>query len=154
MRTKSIVAERDRIDVLFQKINVFSSDQEVASHWARYLCVIVNGFIENCIREFFRQYAERRARPEIVNYVVSKLYRQSQNPKFATILEIAGEFDPILRQELEKVDEDVRESINSVVDNRHKIAHGESVGLSYSRITEYYEKVKKFTEIMEALVLK
>jgi hypothetical protein len=154
MKTKSIIAERDRIEALFKKIKVFSSDPELSSHWARYLCVIVNGFIENCIRDFFHLYTERRAGHEIVSYVSSKLYRDSHNPKYGVILQIAGNFDPILCQELEKVEEDIKEAINSVVNNRHKIAHGESVGLSYSQIDEYYGKIKKFIEILEILVLK
>lgn len=154
MKARSIIAERDRVDALFKKTGAFSSDTELASHWARYLCVVVHGFIENCIREFFRLYAEKRAQPEILNYVVSGLYWDSQNPKFGNILDIAGKFDPSIRQELEKVDEEIKEAINSVVDNRHKIAHGESVGLTYSRIDEYYDKVKKFAEALEKLVLK
>lgn len=154
MRTRSIISERQRIDALFQKISLFSSDPEVASHWAKYLCVITSGFIENALRDIFRQYVEQRAPPEIVNYVVSKLYKDSQNPKFGVIVDVAGKFDPVFAQELEKVEEDLKDAVDSIVENRHKISHGESVGLTYSRINEYYEKVKVVAEKLEALVLK
>lgn len=153
MKTKNIIAERDRIDELFQKVKTFPVDPEVSSHCAKYLCVIVNGFIENCLREIFRQYAEKRASSEIVNYVTSGLEWESHSPNFETILQIASRFDSNLREEFEKVDPELKDSVNSVVNNRHQIAHGKSVSLSYARMEEYYKKIKDFVDIMEARVL-
>jgi len=46
----------------------------------------------------------------------------------------------------------IKTSIDNVVENRHKIAHGKSIGMSYHNILSYYNNVKKAVEILEEII--
>jgi hypothetical protein len=56
-----------------------------------------------------------------------------------TILDLAAGFNQEWRQQLEVgTSGQLGESVNSIVGNRHKIAHGESVGLTLHTLVQYY----------------
>lgn len=146
---KEVLRSRSRLDDLFNKVSDLSEDPELQAHWSRYLCVLVSGFLETSIQEIFREYTKTKASPKIVNYVEKQLER-FQNPNAESVLQLAGAFDPSWRFELENtVDEEVLAAVNSIVTNRHGIAHGRTVGLSYSVMREYYVNSCKLVEFLE-----
>ena len=66
------------------------------------------------------------------------------------ILDLVGEFDLDLRHELEKATEgELKDAVDSVVSNRHQIAHGQDVGINFSTIRQYWEKVIRVIEQIE-----
>jgi hypothetical protein len=42
-----------------------------------------------------------------------------------------------------------KDAVDSVVNNRNRIAHGENVGISYVRIKEYYDRVVEVIELID-----
>jgi len=59
-------------------------------------------------------------------------------------------FCPNWKEQLEKnVEQDIVFAVNSIVDNRHSIAHGVDVGMTFGRIKDYYEKSLKLLKIIE-----
>ena len=55
------------------------------------------------------------------------------------ILELFGAFDPDWKTQIATATQGkLSDSVNSIVGNRHKIAHGESVSLSMGALTGYY----------------
>src|SRR5437763_6646632 len=99
MSLVEITRQRQRLDDLFQKAKNLS-DPEIQSHWSRYLCVLVSGFLENAVRITYVEYVRRRADVSVANFVESRL-RQFQNPKMGTILELTGGFSHEWRERLE-----------------------------------------------------
>jgi len=147
MSLVEITRQRQRLDDLFQKVRTFP-DAEAQSHWSRYLCVLVSGFLENSVRITYTEYARKCANPSVADFVESRL-RQFQNPKMGTILELAGGFSQEWRQRLEKdTTGQLSESVNSIVGNRHKIAHGESVGLTLHTLLQYYGDALKVVDLL------
>ena len=147
MSLVEITRQRQRLDDLFEKAKSLP-DAEIQSHWSRYLCVLVSGFIENSVRLTYAEYARVRANPPVADFVESRL-RQVQNPKMGTILDVAGGFSQEWRMDLEKETRGrLAESVNSIVANRHKIAHGESVGLSLSVLMQYYGDAIKVIDLL------
>lgn len=59
MKNRETIQAKDRLDDLFSRVNEFSGDLELQSHWARYLCVRVSGFIETSIRSILSEYARK-----------------------------------------------------------------------------------------------
>jgi hypothetical protein len=51
-----------------------------------------------------------------------------------------------------KINDQIKTAIDNVVQNRHKIAHGKSIGMSYSNISKDYKNVKKAIEILEEII--
>lgn len=70
------------------------------------------------------------------------------------IKDLLGSFKKDWRQEIEKdLAEDLGEAINSVVKNRHRIAHGHDSQITFSQIRDYYIKAQELVNRVEKLCL-
>lgn len=150
MKNKEVVRYKQQLDDLFAKTsNLPQDDFEIQSHWARYLCIRVSGFLEVSIRSIYSQYAKDKAAPFVVNYVESQL-KNFQNPNMEKILNITRSFNPSWAEELKKLTEgEIKDAIGSIVAQRNQIAHGGNAGITYSKIKIYYQNVIKLVELIE-----
>ena len=152
MKTTKAVSYKQRLDNLFERVATFSDDIEIQSHWAKYLCVLVSGFIETSVCAIYSEYARQKAAPNVAGYVCSKLEKFS-NPKMEDICQLTGLFNETWRKKLEEITlGEIKDAVDSIVANRHHIAHGRDVGISYVRVKQYYCKVVKMVELVEATV--
>ena len=148
MSNIAIVRYRQRLDQLFARIAGLSGDLELQSHWSRYLCVLASGFLEVSVRAIYIDYGKTKATPYVANFVERQL-NDFQNPKMEKILELAKSFNPAWEAELRIATEgELKDSVDSIVTNRNRIAHGEDVGITYSRIHSYYQKAQKVVELV------
>jgi hypothetical protein len=140
MKNIELVRQHTRINYLFQKIKSFDDD-ELNGHWARYLCVISAGILENSLKELLKQYVVRCSNREVANYS-SKNLDKIQNPKSSKFIEVLGYFSESWRKDLESFMEDYgrKDAIDSIMNNRHLIVHGKNSGISISVWKEYYDK--------------
>jgi hypothetical protein len=153
----SILAHRQRIDHLFKK-GAFFTEPEIQSEWSKYLCILVSGFIEESLRVLLEKYCENKASPNIQKFITKQIGNIT-NCKTDRIRQILGEFSlnweskftNKIREE-SKIDGEIKNAIDSVIINRHKIAHGKSIGMSYSNISDYYNHVEKAVEILEEII--
>lgn len=149
MKNQEISRNKQELDYLFEKVTAFSADTYLQSHWARYLCVLVSGFLETSVRIIYREYAKDKAIPQVANFVEGKL-QDFQNPKMEKILQLTGLFDKDWENDLRcKTEGELKDAVDSIANNRNKIAHGDSVGISYSQIKGYYERAIKVIELIE-----
>jgi len=141
-----------RLDATFGRMPPPSVEIELQSDFARYLCVLVSGFFENAIVALVLDFAQRGSSPEVAAFVERELEHWT-NPNTDKICVLLGSFNPEWRKqsELFLVDER-KESVNSLVALRHKIAHGESVGTSLSQIKAYYATILKVVEFIGDLL--
>lgn len=148
MRNIRLVQQRDRLDYLFKQVGSLP-DPFLQGHWARYLCVLVSGFLENSVRILYGEYARKKAEPFVANFVDKQL-KSIQNPTMGKILDLTRSFNPIWEYNLKAATEgQYKDAVDSIVDNRNKIAHGEDVGIGYVTIQEYYKSAIKVIEIIE-----
>lgn len=141
--------EREILNSLFKKTDDFENEKEIQSHWVKYLCVLSSGHIENSIRYIYIHYAEKKSHKNVANHITNNL-RHFQNANTEKILTLTSTFSKDWRDELEKfITDDMKDSIDSIVRNRNKIAHGESVGLTYSGLKKYWENTIKVLEFIE-----
>lgn len=149
MRNIDIVRREQRLDSLFAKAGRVARDPELQSHWARYLCMLVSGFLETSIRAIFARYASERAHPQVASFVTAQL-GFLQNPKMGKILELVGKFSPDWQKQLEaETSGEIKAAVNSIVTNRNKIAHGEDVSLGLVGLQRYYKSAKKLVRLIE-----
>ncbi len=152
-----ILSHRQRLDHLFAKISLTSNPAD-QSEWSKYLCVLVSGFIEESLRVLLEEYTNKHSAPNIQNFV-KKQIDSITNCKTTRILEVLGKFNQKWAEEFtikiqersDKTDE-IKNSIDSVITNRHTIAHGGNVGITYARIQTYYNNIKKAVEILEDII--
>lgn len=141
-----------RLDMTFGRAPPPSAEIESQSDFARYLCVLVSGFLENAIVALVLDFAQRRSSPEVAAFVERELEYWT-NPNTEKICTLLGSFSPDWRKQSEGflVDE-LKESINSLVALRHKIAHGESVGTSLSQVKAHYATILRVVNFIADLL--
>lgn len=154
MKNRELIRQKDRLDSLFQQLTIASSgDAELQSHWARYLCVIVSGFLENAVEVLLVEYTSKRASEEIIQFVSREL-GQFQNPKFGKIADVLGMFSSEWKKNVDVLtSEEIKDAVNSVVNNRHQIAHGQSTGISLATIRQYYDRIVIVVADLESRII-
>ena len=151
MKTLEAVRYKQRLDNLFKQISALSGNPELQSQWARYLCVLVSGFLEVSICAIYNQFARKRASPYVANFVEFEL-GDFQNPKMGKIIELTRAFNPQWANELEAATEGgIKDAVDSIVANRNQIAHGRDVGITYIRMKNYYERAIKVVDLIEKI---
>lgn len=142
---------RMRLDATFARVPSSSADLEIQADYAKYLCVLVSGFFENAIVALILYYAEQRSAPEIASFVERQLDRWT-NPNSEKIAALFGSFNTDWRETLEGYLVDERkDSVNSLIALRHKIAHGESVGTSLSQVKAHYKVIMEVVNFLADL---
>lgn len=150
MNNVDVVRHKMRLDNLFTRIKPLSKDLELQSHWARYLCVLTSGYIETSVRAIYGRYARTKAAPYVANFVDVQLKRFT-SPKMEHILEVTRSFSPEWAEELEEaVEGEPKDAVDSIVANRHNIAHGQPVGITYVTISRYYGQAARVIELIDA----
>jgi hypothetical protein len=146
-----ILRLRRRLEATFGRVPSSSADLEVQADYAKYLCVLVSGFFENAVVALVLHYTERRSAPEIAAFVERQLGRWT-NPNSEKIATLFGSFNPDWRLAVEGYLVDERkDSVNSLVALRHKIAHGESVGTSLSQVKAHYKVILEVVDFLANL---
>lgn len=139
----------DQTDALLKTRGSFLEDDELQAHWVRYLCIRVSGFLENALRHIYVDYARSNATKYVSNYVERQLERMP-NPMMDRICGLTKAFNPQWESELRNTTElEVKESINSIIRNRNKIAHGESVNLTYTDIRRWYKNAVSVLRLID-----
>lgn len=155
IQTREVFRQKQKLDYIFDLSRKLPDEpMEIRSHWARYLCIQLSGFLEISVRIILTQYIVANSSPKIQRYVLGKI-KGFQNPKSARILELVGSFDKSWRERLERGDlERSRQDIDSLVTNRNQIAHGDDTpGLRLSRVQEWYPNIIYYIEELEKLII-
>lgn len=144
MDIRFLYRHRQKIDYLFKNVPTDSSGAfEIQAHWARYVCVAIYGYIENGVQELLRGYASERCPLEIMNYVSSQLY-YFQNATVENITRLLASFDKGWESSLSSfMTDERRAAVNSIVGNRHRIAHGLDVSVTIHQLAQWYPKINE-----------
>lgn len=127
-----------RLDSTFGRAPPSNSEVETQADFAKYLCILVSGFLENALIALLLDMTQRRSSPEVALFVERRLDHWT-NPNAEKICQLLGEFSSAWRLSAEAFLVDERKAaVNSLVALRHKIAHGESVGTSLAQVKAYY----------------
>jgi len=151
MKNQELSRLLQRLSSLLEKTTeVSKGDLELQSHWAKYICVLCAGFLENSLTEIYAEYTRVSANEAVAGYVARQLDRL-QNPNVQKILDTTYQFKKSWGDMLsDYIAQDGRkEAIEAIMTNRHKIAHGEDSNITISRVKEYLAKIVEVVEFME-----
>jgi hypothetical protein len=149
MKNREAIRYKHRLDNLFKKASAMTSDIELQSHWSRYLCVLVSGFLEVSVSSIYSEYTLKRANQNISNYVTQRL-DGFQNPNMTKIVNLTSAFNQDWGAELEKQTKGaLKNSIDSICANRNLIAHGKDTGITYTRLYGWYQDAIQVVEMLE-----
>ena len=141
MKNRELARQIQTLRHLISRTTELSGEIELQAHWAKYLCVLVAGFLENALSELYRDYCARNASSRVSRFAARTLKRV-QNPKTGTFVEVTSAFDVTWAAALERfIEEDGRkEAIDSIMTNRHLIAHGKSSDITIARVDAFFRK--------------
>jgi hypothetical protein len=137
---------KQRLDATFKRAAQVGSDPELQSDFARYLCILVSGYLERAIIELVLEHSRQNSSPSIQRFVEFRT-RRLANLNSERLGQLFGSLNPDWRQDIARFIVDERKAaIDSVVSLRNSIAHGKSVGVTYNRVARYYEEIQKIID--------
>jgi hypothetical protein len=142
MKNGELEIQHKKIQNLFKETtNATGGDMELQAHWAKYLCILSAGFLENAICEVYIDFVKSKAPQPIAQYTSSVL-RKIQNPRASKFEEVAKSFKESWGNDLKDFlqENGRKDAIDSIMQNRHLIAHGKNSGITVVRIKEWFEK--------------
>lgn len=151
MNNQEVARQIQRLRSLIEKAREASNDDfDLQAHWARYLCVLVSGLVENGLKEIYSEFIKNKAAKPVADYAIFYLSKL-QNPKGERVMELVGSFKKEWRKELETflADDGRKDAIDSIMNNRNQIAHGKDVGVTVVGVSSYFEKVVVVLEFIE-----
>lgn len=152
MSRNDLALKRKKLNYIFEKVGRYDSeDGEIDSYLAKYLCILSSGFLEESIRTIYGNYAEGKSNRNVTEYVKKRL-RYFQNADYESIMQITYSFSNEWGSNLEKfVTEEMKTSINSIVNNKNLLAHGSNSGITYVSLKNYFENSLKVLDYLETL---
>lgn len=152
-----IVQHKQKLDALFSQASTIT-DMKMQGEWAKYLCVLASGYLENSLRILILEYISNNSSQKVQRFNDPQISNLT-NCKHGKIVKILEQFDvswsTTYIAEIEaksKITDEIKDSIDSLVQNRHDIAHGKSVGIGYVRVKTYYEKAHTAVEIIDKII--
>lgn len=153
-----IERSRRKINNIFEKIDFIKEndnyDFELVSHLTKYLCVLVSGYFEKSIYLLLLKYSEEKSHDYIKNFIHNNL-KTFTNANTEKIERLFKKFDDSWVIKLTEIDnyDEVKASINSLIGQRHKIAHGGDSTIGFVSLKEYYKNVNKMIEHIQIEIL-
>lgn len=133
-----IIEREDFIESLFLNAEIFEDD-EIKAHWAKYLCILISGYLEYSVQTIFEKYSELYTNQYVQNFVCSKLERLS-NPWMNRIVDLASSFNEDWGAQIRtQTHGELRDSVNGIIRNRNKIAHGENSDITLLQLKSWFE---------------
>ncbi len=147
MKNAGIWYHKIYLDYLFSKGDEIKDD-ELLSHWSRYLCVLVSGWLETSVHRIYSEYIRNRSSKEVRRFASNRLGIRSA--KMNNIIALTSQFSVEWAKALENVtDGPIKDAVDNIVENRHHVAHGETSDISFLRLKTYYANAIKAVELLE-----
>ena len=138
---------RQHLDTTFSRAGRLDADPELLSDFARYLCVLVSGFVEQATIEMLIEYVRAHSDTRIQRHVERSVRRHLTNLKAQRLIEVVGALDLEWRSALETfIVDEYKDALDGIVDLRNQVAHGIHVGVTLPRVNEYYTRIKKIID--------
>lgn len=144
---------RQKLKATFARVEDIPLDKsELRADFARYLCVLVSGYVESAVVAIARDHARTKASPTVFGFVDSQFTRRG-TINADRLLQIVGSFNPEWRVKLDCFKHgEWKDALNSVVANRNNIAHGQWVALTYVAMEQYFARIDEVIEYVDALL--
>lgn len=136
-----LLREKQKIDNIFSLIKDQSYDAEILTHWARYICILTSGLLENSLRIMLLHYSTVHSHPNVSNYA-KKNIRSITNLNAEKLRQLLGSFSSEWSLSFEQnLSSEQKDAMDSIVANRNNIAHGYTVGITLARVRAYYSRI-------------
>jgi hypothetical protein len=152
MRLRLQIQEK-RLDDLFNYA-LRIQDDELKSHFSKYLCVRISGYFENVLKILIGNYVSISSSKPTSNFVQTKI-RTLTNINDDRLSEILKSFSDKWCDDFNySITDKHRESLNSLIANRNCIAHGQPDSISFTLVKQYYIDLKEIIANLTLIIRK
>lgn len=141
------------LDNLKTKIGTLD-DEEVKSLLVKLFCVRVAGLLEVFLKTRISEYSKGKVSPEISRFMTTK-FKDITNLKSSKFLEVLTSFSIDWSDKFSNYlgeHEQEKSSLDSIIAQRHNIAHGHSSGIGSVSMAQYYEDVKHIVSFLDSVI--
>lgn len=126
---------------------------EIDSLLAQYLIVKIAGVYEEVLEDGIRQRVSRLNDQAITNLVTSLVHLYFRNPNYENLRQLMQKFGRNLVDQLQanSQSEEV-DALNSIMTDRHAIAHGKDAKVTMADVVGYYERSKKIINLATGIL--
>ncbi|MCP1232034.1 MAE_28990/MAE_18760 family HEPN-like nuclease [Acetobacter indonesiensis] len=141
---------RARLEVLARKTPL---DPEEQADWAKYLSVLISGYIEQSLKEILLEFVSRHETSRLEKYI-SDTWPDSRNMRISNIESILKCFDSGWSIEFSSwinSKENYKSEINSLISSRNDIAHGKEANTTNVTLRSMRSRLRISLEIIEKI---
>lgn len=156
MRLLRLQNQERKLDNLFIEVSKLDEDHYFKPHLAKYLCIQVSGYLENVVKELVSNFHDKTCKKETGNFVNKKL-KNFTNVDDRRLCELLNSFNIEWETKYSgNISKEKIESLNSVVSQRHLIAHGQESrsNITYNQIVKYFQDLKVIVSLLEQIIIK
>lgn len=141
------------LDGLKNKIDEVD-DEEVKSFLVRLFCVRTSGLLEVFLKTRISEYSKGKVPKEINRFLTSK-FKDITSLKTSKLEEVlcafSTDWSDSFTSYIEEHDQ-LKNSIDSIIAQRHNIAHGQQSNLGIASMNQYYEDVKTVVTYLDGII--
>ena len=147
-----ILHQQEKLRHLFEQAEQLQQidgvDDEIRAQFVWYLCVRTSGYVESSVKMILREYVKSKTSDiPTANFVNRQL--RYLTPYRDEILKLVGQFNSKWRESLrDSTKGELGDSLDSIVVNRHEIAHGSDVNLSLRDLGKWFEDAQEVVELV------
>ncbi len=150
MKTQQYIRDLDSLKTKTEK----EDDEEVKSYLIKLLCVRTAGLLEVFLKTRISEYSKDKVPKEISRFLTSK-FRDITNLKSSKFEDVLNSFSVDWGEKFrEYLDghEQEKSSLDSVIAQRHSIAHGQPSNISSASMVQYYADVKSIVAYLDTII--
>jgi len=161
MKCKDVEIKIDRINFLFTYFegHEFDGDEQLKSHIAKYLTVLISGMYEDMIKKIINQLIFNEMFLETTpkffkNFVSDKVDRSFRNPDQGNTKGFLNSFNKEWTKTLNQIiDSECWDALDSIVRQKNLIAHGNDSTITFDDIKKYYGNSIGIIKELDRLIL-
>ena len=150
MKTQQYIRDLDNLKTKIDGVD----DEEVKSSLLKLFCVRTAGLLEVFLKTRISEYSKGKVPPEINRFMTAK-FRDITNLKSSKFLDVLTSFSvdwaDKFRNYLEEHEQE-KDSLDSIIAQRHSIAHGQSSTIGSASMKQYYGDVKHLVGFLDGVI--
>ena len=150
IKTESYIRELENL----QKQISLIDDVEVKSSLVKLLCVRTSGLLEVFLKTRISEYSKGKV-PKEINHFLTQKFKDITNlksTKFNDVLaSFSSEWSSAYMTFLNE-NEQIKSSLDSIIAQRHSIAHGQRCGIAARSMLQYYGDILSLVRFLECII--
>lgn len=150
LKTEQYIIDLDNLKLKIDGVD----DDEIKSSLIKLFCVRVSGLLEVFLKTRISEYSNGKVPKEINRFLTSK-FKDITNLKTSKLQEVLTAFSTEWAKKftdyIEK-NEQIKTSLDSIIAQRHSIAHGQSSNLGEIVMNQYYDDIKQVVCFLDGVI--